>query len=94
MKEKKEKGIPKVFSLIYLFASVAMFSTKSILPEIESFSAKLIRHEDKSKSSIDNLPNFNRPLVSRIEAGNYTFTFKEATSQPDKLDLVDATRKK
>ena len=64
MKEKKEKGIPKVFSLIYLFASVAMFSTKSILPEIESFSAKMIHHKERHKSFLDNLPNFTNPLAS------------------------------
>ena len=80
--------------LIYLFVSVAMYSTKSIITKISSFSSKLIHHEERTKSSPENITNFTKPLASNIEAGNYTFTFKEATSQPDKLDLVDATRKK
>ena len=68
-------------------------STKSILPEKASFSAKLIHHEDINNYSPDNLPNFTNPLVSRIEAVNYTFTFKYATSQPDRLEFVEAMRK-
>ena len=32
---KKENGIPEVFGLVDLFASEAMYVTKSILPEIE-----------------------------------------------------------
>ena len=76
-----------------LFASVAMTSTKSILPEIENFAAKLLHHEERAKSSPDNLPNLNNPLVSNIKEGNDTFNFKEATSQPYRLDFVESIRK-
>ena len=92
-KYKKGYGIPKVFGLISLFASVAMSDTKSIIPEIASFVAKLIHHEEWSKSYLDNLSNFTNPLVSKIEEENDTFYFKEVTSQPDRLDFVGGIRK-
>ena len=53
-----------------------MSATKYILPEISSFSAKMTHHEDIAKSYPYNLPNFDNPLASSIEAGNDTFTFK------------------
>ena len=61
---KNENGIPKVFGLISLSAYVVIFSTKSILPETASFAAKILHHEDISKSSTDNLPRFTNPLSS------------------------------
>ena len=76
-----------------LFESMAMTVTESILPETAIFAAKLLRHEEKAKSSQDNLTKFNNPLVSNIEEVNDTFTFKEATRQLDRLDFVEAMRK-
>ena len=70
-----------------------MYSTNYILPETDSFASKLIHHEERVKYSSDNLPNFTNPLAFSIETGNNTFTFKEATNQPDRLDFVEATRK-
>ena len=70
-----------------------MYVAKSILPETASFAAKLIQYEERAKSSPDNLPNFTNPLASIMEAVNDTFTFKEATSQPDRMDFVEAKRK-
>ena len=84
------KDIPKVFGLIALFAYVAMSATKSILLETVSFAAKLLHHEERAKYHPDNIPNFANPLAYSIEAVNDTFAFKEATSQPDRLDLVEA----
>ena len=40
-----------------------------------------------------NLPNFTNPMASKIEAENGTFKFKGATSQPDRMEFVEATRK-
>ena len=87
-RDKREKGIPKLCSLIFLFASVAMSATNSILPETASFAANILHHEERAKSYTENLPNFTNPLVSNIKSGNYTFTFKEATSQPDRMEFV------
>ena len=70
-----------------------MSTTKSILPETASFSAKMLHHKEIYKSSQYNLPNLTNPLDSDIEAGNDTLTFKESTSQPDRLDFVEAMRK-
>ena len=70
-----------------------MSVTKSIIIEKVSFLAKLLYHEEISKSSPDNLPKFNNPLASNIEAGNDTFTFKYATTQPDRLDFMESRRK-
>ena len=92
-KYKKGNGIPKVFGLISLFASVAMSSTKSVIPEITSFPAKLIHHEERDNDSPENIPNFKTPLVSNIEAGRYTLKFNEATSQPEMMDFVESMRK-
>ena len=63
IQEKYKNGnfIPKVFSLIEPFASVAMFVTKSIIPEKASFAAKLIHREEMSKSSLENLPTSLTP---------------------------------
>ena len=70
-----------------------MSTTKSIIIETASFVSNLIHHEERAKSFPDNLPNFTNPLASKKESGNYTFTFKEATSQTDRIYLVDAIRK-
>ena len=72
---------------------MAISVTNSILPETASFASKLILNEEKSKSSPDNLPNLTNHLVSNIEEVNYTFTFKESTSQPERLDFVEKMRK-
>ena len=50
IQEKDNKGneIPKVFGLIYIFVSVAMSATKSILPETEIFASNMIHHEEKA----------------------------------------------
>ena len=76
-----------------LFASLDMPSTKSIIPETATFESKLIHHEERSKSSPDNIPNRNNTLVYTTEEGNDTFNFKEDTSQPYMLDLVESMRK-
>ena len=70
-----------------------MSDTKYNIPETASFAAKLLHHEDIDNSSPDNLPNFTNPMASIMEAVNDTFTFKEATSQPDRLDFVESIRK-
>ena len=72
---------------------MAISVTKSILPETAKFSANILYHEYISKSSPDNIPNFTNPLYSIIETGNYTFTFKETTSQPVRMGFVEAIRK-
>ena len=72
---------------------MAMTATKYIISETSSFAAKLIHHEERAKSSPDNLPNFNNPLVYKIEGVNDNFNFKEAIIQPDRMDLVEAIRK-
>ena len=54
----------------------------------------MIHHEEIYKSSQYNLPNFNNPLAYIIEAVNDIFTFKESTSQPYRMDFVEALRKK
>ena len=53
-----------------LFAHVYTTDTKSILIETDIFSDNLLHHEERSKVSSDNLPNFNNPLVSNIEEEN------------------------
>ena len=78
---KKRYFIPKVFYLIVIFSYVAISATKYILPKKNSFEAKLLHHEEKSKSSTDNLPNFTNSLVSNIEEANDTSPFKESTIQ-------------
>ena len=70
-----------------------MSSTKSIFQETVNFAANLIHHEQKYNSSLYNIPNFNNPLVSNIEEVNDTFTVKEATIQPNRMDFVDAMSK-
>ena len=72
-----------------LFASVAMSSTKSILPETAKFSAKILHHENICRSSPYNIPNFTNTLAYMIETGYDTFNFKEATMQPSSMDLVE-----
>ena len=67
---------PKVFGLLALFASVAMSSTNLIITETESFTCKLLHHEEISKYSPENLPNFTKPLTSNIKSGNNNFTLK------------------
>ena len=83
----------KCFVPIGFFASVDIYFTKFIIPETARFSAKLIHHEEKSNSPPENIPNFTNPLVSNIEEVNATFTFNESTSQPDRMDFVEAKRK-
>ena len=73
-----------------LFAYVVMNATKSILPETETFPDKLIHHEERAKSSPDNLSNFNNPPFSNIEELNDTFNFKEAIIQPDRLGFLES----
>ena len=90
---KKEKIITKLFGLLALLVSVAMYATKFIIPETESFAYKLIHHEERSKSSLENLPKFTNPLASNIKSVNYTITFKDSTSQHDRLNFVDGMRK-
>ena len=68
---------------------MAMSLTNSIIPKTVSFSDKLLHHEEKSKSSPENLTNFNNTLNSNIQAGNDNFTFKESTIQPDRLKFVE-----
>ena len=92
-KYKKVDGVPKVFGLISLFASMSMSVTNYILPDTAIFSYKLFHHEERAKSSPDNLPNFTNLLDSNIEVGNDTSTFNEATSQPDRLYFVNSMRK-
>ena len=74
--------------MISLFASAVMSSNKFIITETAIFSAKLIHHEEISKSSQENLTNFTNPLYSNIEAVNDTFIFKEAKIISDKLYFV------
>ena len=69
-----------------------MSGTKSVSQETMSFESKVLNHEERDKSSTDNLLNFANPLASDIEAQNDTFTLKEATSQPDRLHFVEAMR--
>ena len=61
-----------MFGLIAVFASVAMYATKYIIPETESFLTKLIHHRDRDKFHPENLPNFTNHLDSIIEEGNDT----------------------
>ena len=70
-----------------------MSATKFIIPETESFASKLFHHEEIFKSYQDNLPNFTSPLVSNIKEVNDTFNFKVSTSQPERLEFVEAMRK-
>ena len=70
-----------------------MSVTKFIISETASFTAKLFHHKERAKSSPDNPPNFTNPLTSNIEAGDDTFTFKEATSQSEELEFVEEMRK-
>ena len=88
-KYKKGNGTPKIFGLITLFTYMAMYYVKYILSEIASFADKLILHEERAKSSPDNLPNLTNHLAYNIEAGDDTFNFKEATSQPNRMDFVE-----
>ena len=53
----------------------------------------LVHHEERVKSSPENLPNFTNPLASKINSGNDTFTFKEVSSQSGRLYFVEETRK-
>ena len=75
-KYRKVNGIPKLFELIYLFSSVSMTYTNSILPEIASFEANMLHHEERANSSPENLPNSTNPMDYNIKAGNDTFIFK------------------
>ena len=72
---------------------MTMSDTKSIITEKEIFAENMLQHEERSKLSTYNLPNFTNPLAYNTEAINDTSTFKESTIQPVRLDLVDATRK-
>ena len=67
-----------------------MSATKPVLLETVSFEANMIYHGERSKYSPENLPNFTNPLAFGIDAGNDTFNFKEATSQPVRLDFGEA----
>ena len=71
-----------------------MSATKSILLETASFAAELLCREEKSKYYPENLPNFTNPVVSNIEKGNGTLTFKESISQYDRLEFVENMRNK
>ena len=53
----------------------------------------MLHHKKIDNSSTENLPNFTNPLYYNIEVENYTFSFKEATSQPYRLDFVETMRK-
>ena len=64
-----------------------MSSTKSILSETASLPEKTIHHEERANSSPENLPNITIPLDSNREEVNGTFTFKDATIPPDRLDF-------
>ena len=70
-----------------------MYGTKAILPEIEIFADKLINHEEIYNCYPYNIPKFVNPLTSNIKTGNNTITFKEAISQPDMLEFMEAMRK-
>ena len=70
-----------------------MSTTKFVLTETASYASKLLHHEEIENSSQEILPNFTNPLASNIGEGNDTFTFKEATSQPGRLDFMEATSK-
>ena len=70
-----------------------MYFTKPMLLEIESFTVNIIHHEERAKYYLENFPNFTNPLVSNTEEVNYTFIFKEATSQPTCVDFMERTRK-
>ena len=88
-KDNKRYGKPNAFGTISLFEYMAMSLTNSIIPKTVSFSDKLLHHEEKSKSSPENLTNFNNTLNSNIQAGNDNFTFKESTIQPVRLKFVE-----
>ena len=62
-----------------------MSATKYIIPETASFADKFLHHKERAKSSTENTPKFTNPLISNIEEGNLTFTFKESTIQPGGL---------
>ena len=62
-----------------------MSATKYIIPETASFTDKFLHHKERAKSSQENIPKFTNPLISNIEEVNLTFTFREATIQPEGL---------
>ena len=53
----------------------------------------MLHNEEISKYSLENLPNFTNLLTSNTEEGNNNFTFKKTTSQPNRLEFVEATIK-
>ena len=53
----------------------------------------MIHYEEIDRYYQGNLPNFTNPLVLKIEDVNDTFTFNEATGQPERLHFVEAMRK-
>ena len=55
-----------VFDLIYLFASVDMYITKSIFPETSIFVTNIAHHVERAKSYTYNLLNFTKSLYSNI----------------------------
>ena len=66
-KDNNRYGIPRIFGLISLFASVDMSSTKSMIPQTVIFSAKIIHHLGKRKLLSINILNFTNHLVSNTE---------------------------
>ena len=72
---------------------MSMSITTYILPEKESCVDKMLHHEERSKYSLDNLSNFTNPLDSKIQSGKDTFAFKGSTSQTDRLEFLESTRK-
>ena len=66
-----------------------MSAKNFILPETESFAAKILHHEERAKYSPENIPSFTNPLASNIETGNDTFTFKKSVIQPYRLEFME-----
>ena len=78
---KKSEGIDIDLPL----DSVDISATKYIIPGTDSFTTKLICHEEKEMPLADRPPNFTNHMDSTVEARNEYFTFKEDTGQPDRL---------
>ena len=92
-KDNRRFGKLKIFGFIVIFASVVMYSTKSVLLRNSDFSENLLSHEERAKYSLENLTNFTNSLASKIESVNDTFNFNESTSQPERMEFLESTRK-
>ena len=89
----KNRGVKtNVFGLIYLFLSVSMSTSQSIVPETETVAANIPHRKERSKCSPDNLPNFTDPLTYNIWGVNDDFTLKEYTSQYCMFYFLEAIR--